>query len=106
MTKDEIKALAIRCGFTLREQPYGNMDLYPYIYDFAERLLKTQLEQMLAEGWRQCAKGQHTTQFCGQLEEAVKAERKRWHDAVMLELSGDGRAKTIIDAAIHAMGDK
>lgn len=28
------------------------------------------------EGWRQCAKGQNTTQFCGLLEEAVKAERE------------------------------
>jgi hypothetical protein len=28
------------------------------------------------EGWRQCAKGQRTTQFCGLLEEAVRAERE------------------------------
>ena len=27
-------------------------------------------------GWRQCAVGQKTTQFCGLLEEAVKAERE------------------------------
>lgn len=27
-------------------------------------------------GWRQCAVGQKTTQFCGMLEEAVKAERE------------------------------
>lgn len=82
MTKDEIKAMAIRCGFTLREQPYGNMDLYPYIYDFAKRLLEKQLEQMLAEGWRQCAKGQNTTQFCGQLEAAVLSERQRQRDKI------------------------
>lgn len=33
-------------------------------------------EAMRAKGWRKCAKDQHTTQFCGQLEEAVKAERE------------------------------
>ena len=31
--------------------------------------------QMIREGWRQCAEGQWTTQYCGLLEEAVKAER-------------------------------
>jgi len=98
MTHDEIKALALKSGFALREQPDGP-DLKPYVYDFANRLLVKQFEDMIAEGYRWCAKGQRTTQFCGQLEAAVKAERNRWHDAVMLELSGDGRAKTIIDAA-------
>lgn len=29
------------------------------------------------EGWRQCAVGQRTTQFCGLLEAAVLAERER-----------------------------
>lgn len=66
MTRDEIKAMAAEYGFTLNQD----------FCDFAERLLKTQLEQMLTEGWRQCAKGQHTSQFCGQLEDAVLAERE------------------------------
>lgn len=36
------------------------------------------LRAALAEpdGWRQCAVGQKTTQYCGLLEEAVKAERE------------------------------
>jgi hypothetical protein len=75
MTKDEIKALALECGFTLREQPDGRMDLNPYVYDFAEKLAFEQFSQMRSDGWRQCAKGQNTSQFCGQLEEAVKALR-------------------------------
>jgi hypothetical protein len=33
-------------------------------------------ERMIADGWRQCAEGQSTTQYCGLLEDAVKAERK------------------------------
>jgi hypothetical protein len=32
-------------------------------------------------GWRQCAAGQKTTQFCGLLEEAVKAEREKEREA-------------------------
>lgn len=30
-----------------------------------------QSERLKQEGWRQCAKGQRTTQFCGQMEDAV-----------------------------------
>lgn len=44
MTKDEIKAMAIKCGFTLREQSKGRMDLNPYVYDFAERLIAAERE--------------------------------------------------------------
>jgi len=33
-------------------------------------------EAMKLDGWRQCAKGQRTTQFCGQVQAAVEAERE------------------------------
>lgn len=33
-------------------------------------------DEMVRLGWRQCAEGQSTTQFCGLLEAAVKAERE------------------------------
>lgn len=39
MNKYEIKQLAIECGFKLKQQPDGGMDLNPYVYQFAERLL-------------------------------------------------------------------
>jgi len=32
--------------------------------------------RMVAEGWRQCSERQGVTQYCGLLEEAVKAERE------------------------------
>ena len=66
MTRDEIKAIAIEFGFAINQDIIG----------FADRVLGEQFEQMRAEGWRQCAKGQHTSQFCGQLEAAVLAERE------------------------------
>ena len=37
--KEQIKELALRCGFKLKEQPNGKMDLNPYVYDFAQTLL-------------------------------------------------------------------
>lgn len=49
MTKDEIKNLAVECGFKLREQPDGGMDLNPYVYEFAYRLLAKQYEVICAE---------------------------------------------------------
>lgn len=45
--------------------------------DEIERL-RAECERLIADGWRQCAKGQKTTQYCGQLEAAVAAERERW----------------------------
>ena len=33
-------------------------------------------DDMIKAGWRQCAEGQSTTQFCGLLDAAVKAERE------------------------------
>jgi hypothetical protein len=37
--KEQIKELALRCGFKLRQQENGEMDLNPYVYDFAQTLL-------------------------------------------------------------------
>ena len=39
MDKEQIKALALANGFKLKEQPDGNMDLNPYVYDFAKALI-------------------------------------------------------------------
>lgn len=40
MTIEQIKELALECGFKLEEQPNGEMDLNPYVYDFAQTLLQ------------------------------------------------------------------
>jgi hypothetical protein len=34
-------------------------------------------QQMIADGWRRCAVGQSTSQFCGMAEEARAQERAR-----------------------------
>ena len=33
-------------------------------------------DDLIRDGWRQCAEGQRTTQHCGLLDAAVRAERE------------------------------
>ena len=40
MNKRYIKEVALECGFKLKEQPDGSMDLNPYVYTFADKLIK------------------------------------------------------------------
>ena len=40
MNKQYIKEVALECGFKLREQPNGELDLNPYVYTFADKLIK------------------------------------------------------------------
>lgn len=48
MTDDDIRALALSHGFTLREQPDGRMDLNPYVYEFARALISAEREACAA----------------------------------------------------------
>lgn len=43
---------------------------------FAALVAAEKEQQMIRDGWRKCAEGQRTTQFCGLLDAAVKAERE------------------------------
>lgn len=72
------------------------------------RFLELHLKTLVSEGYRQCAKGQQTTQFCGLLEEAV-AERDKYEAIIadmarMLELQQKSEAVVIdmIAAAVKA----
>ena len=38
--KQYIKEVALDCGFKLKEQPDGSTDLNPYVYTFADKLIK------------------------------------------------------------------
>lgn len=98
MTRDEIKQLALKSGFPLRYQP-GSNDLKPYVYDFAQKIESATSERMRMDGWRQCAKCQHTSHFCGQFEEAVAK-------AVLAEREacrGDKTSAESVDMAIGAI---
>ena len=39
MNNEQVKTLALANGFKLKEQPGGEMDLNPYVYDFAKALM-------------------------------------------------------------------
>lgn len=45
MTNDQIKEIALANGFKLKEQPSGEMDLNPYVYDFARALVILKLDE-------------------------------------------------------------
>jgi hypothetical protein len=75
MTRDDTIRLAQEAGFTewhRMDNPNGEA----VIHAFAALVAATERERMKSEGWRQCAEGQHTTQYCGLLEDSVKAERE------------------------------
>ena len=40
MNKQYIKDVALEYGFKLKEQPNGELDLNPYVYTFADKLIK------------------------------------------------------------------
>ena len=40
IAKQYIKDVALECGFKLKEQPNGELDLNPYVYKFADKLIK------------------------------------------------------------------
>lgn len=69
MTRDEILTLA-------REAGVMPLDHF-YVTDvFLQRFVHLVEQRLIRDGYRQCAKGQRTTQFCGLLADAVKAERE------------------------------
>ena len=73
MTRDDIIRLAEDCGIPEFENNESQAD---NILHFAAIIAAVERERMKSEGWRQCAKGQRTTQYCGLLEDSVKAERE------------------------------
>ena len=79
MTRDDIIRMAEEAGFQTDLQDVWIT--YDGIWSeeferFAALVAAEKEAQMIRDGWRQCAEGQRTTQFCGLLEEAVKAERE------------------------------
>lgn len=68
MDRDTVIALAREAGWQYADGDDG----YNPLWRFAA-LIEAHLKE---KGYRQCAKGQRTTQFCGMVEQAVKDERE------------------------------
>ena len=49
MNNDQIKEIALANGFKLKEQPCGEMDLNPYVYDGVRAAIKQKLKEVMAE---------------------------------------------------------
>ena len=99
MNRDEILTLAREAGVMPLE--------HFYVTDvFLQRFVHLIEQRLIRDGYRKCASGQRTTQFCGLLDAAVKAEREecaRLCDHVP-GLSIDGAKR--VAAAIRARGEK
>jgi len=75
MTRDDILRMAKEAG--LAPASFCRWSAYSDDLErFATLVAAEKEQQMIRDGWRQCAEGQRTTQHCGLLDAAVKAERK------------------------------
>jgi hypothetical protein len=72
MNRDDIIRMARETGINEATSEFYGDELE----HFAALVAAAERERMKSEGWRQCAKGQRTTQFCGMLEDTVAAERE------------------------------
>lgn len=45
MNNEQIREIALANGFKLKEQPSGEMDLNPYVYEFARALVILKLDE-------------------------------------------------------------
>ena len=83
MTRDDIIRLAKEAGIQVSEGNSFADDMYiSVLFRFAALVAAAERERMIVEGWRHCAEGQRTTQYCGQLGDAVNAERERYEREV------------------------
>ena len=116
MNRDDIIRMAQEAGSNrvLDVMVFGSDE---YLERFAAIVAAAEREAMLRDGWRQCAVGQRTTQFCGMTEDAVKAEReacaqecekierRKW-ETVMNGGAMQGIGARDCAAAIRARGEK
>ena len=106
MNRDDIARIARESGV-----------LTGYEAELFVRFADAVQKAMLRDGWRQCAVGQGTTQFCAMVEEAVKAEREAcakvcddtdvvrfWHGG--MEHDDGNRTLGNAAAAIRARGEQ
>jgi len=73
LSREDLIRMADKAGFdTCRGDGWPDERLLPKIKEFAAMLR----EKMIADGWRQCAQGQKTTQHCAVAEQARQEERQ------------------------------
>lgn len=111
-SRDEVLEAAKQCGAFADALFAGRHDNTVFtsseLQQFAAAMYAAGAESAKSGGWRQCAVGQHTSQFCGQLE-AEKAKAYAAGEEAMRERAADeaddmlGREADEIADAIHAL---
>jgi hypothetical protein len=78
VTRDDIIRLAREAGFirVVAIEEGGAVTTTVTPIEELERFIALYEGRLVERGWRQCAEGQTTTQYCGLLELAVTAERE------------------------------
>jgi hypothetical protein len=71
MTRDEIVQIAWDVGLFMRSHHF--QDEPTKLEQFAALVAAEKEKQMIADGWRKCAEGQRTTQYCAIAEAAIRA---------------------------------
>ena len=104
MTRDEIIRMAREARLA---EPYHPFNPWGASQEALERFAAIVEKHLIASGYRKCAEGQRTTQFCGQLEAAVLAENEACAKAC--EATDDGTPYNLTSecaAAIRARRQK
>ena len=113
MTKDEIIKLMREACDKDKVDAWAN-EFWTITQDelkrFAALVAAAEREKMIAEGWRQCAKGQRVTQFCAATEQVRQEEREACARLCDARYMGDNNredmeARRCADA-IRARGEK
>ena len=112
MNRDDIIRMAKEAGFNQILATTTGADVWiddgfysEQLEHFAALVAAEKEQQMIRDGYRKCASGQRTTQFCGLLDAAVKAEREECAKLCdhVPGLSIDGAKR--VAAAIRARGE-
>lgn len=105
METDKVLALAKQAANSFKTYAMEVTE-YDFTDDSIQEFAALIQQQMEAEGWRQCAVGQGTTQFCGMAEELRKdAERYRYlrdNPFFQIEYTGDLTLDEHVDQARSA----
>jgi hypothetical protein len=78
MTRDDIIRWARQAGIKLPDGAFPDQGSFtlPNLIQFAALVAAAERSRMIADGWRQCAQGQRTSQFCAVAEQARLEERE------------------------------
>ncbi len=78
MTKDDVIRIAKEAGLLRAGEGWTEPHRWgaTEVERFANLVAAHARETMIADGWRRCAHGQRTTQFCAQAEQARQEERE------------------------------